>query len=428
MDNQPHVPGSISYFTPKRGSKLYSPACKKELPHLAGCFMLIVGLLSVCNAKAEIQVDDNEIPPEEIIAEASLTGFRQLPPEMFISDSGRTGIPSNLFIEFVCDIQEVKQGIITDGKDPSSANIHDWYKASRWNVEFSGSKLPPKEVKVGYGKTLVADPLLIASLPQTEFFKGSKPHTFTKMIQGKNIEFLEVDPDAFSAVKGSYVSLSSHRESPIVAQKKFTTAKARIAQYPLLSKATEFIAGQVSFGMPKVFTRTEKKLEVPISLLNGADVYWIEFAVSFRDLDASQMEELTFGVITPEDTIALELIPLRHEKEMTTKTTKSSPDLDVSAGGFGVKVGKVYEQEVVFKTMMPTVLAEGLQEHSFSWSLRDEAVQKGSKRFIGVLQVPKGRRTMSMQLQAGGKTKGPWYASGDIVSTKAEVKSIILPN
>jgi hypothetical protein len=99
-------------------------------------------------------------------------------------------------------------------------------------------------------KQLIADPWFVASLPQTEMFKGSKPKKFTKTLEGTVIEFLEVDQAASSTFKGSYVSLTSTtHKSTIQAQKTFTSVNSGMSQYPLLAKAAEFVAGFIGLSL-----------------------------------------------------------------------------------------------------------------------------------------------------------------------------------
>ena len=85
-----------------------------------------------------------------------------------------------------------------------------------------------------------------------------------------------------------------------------------------------------------------------------------------------------------------------------------------------VELGKVYEQEVVYTSLKPIIVADGLQENEFAWSLSDGAIQHGARRFVAVIQDPKGRQSVTAQLQASVKTKD-WFAQGDLVSTQPKL-------
>jgi hypothetical protein len=247
------------------------------------------------------------------------------------------------------------------------------------------------------------------------------------MVGGQEVEWLEVDNKNFEAFKCSYDLLSSAAlSSSSQAQKRFKYATASMASLPFLAAATEFNAGKVTFGKPIVYTAAEKKLVLPESIISANDVYWIEFAVSFRDIDIQKIEKLTFGVTATTGVIALELIPLRFDKEVSTTRTVSSPEIKIRVGDKAVELGKVFEQTVIYKSLRYTIVAEGLQESEFLWTLTEDAVQPGAIRFIGIIQAPKGKEILALQFQASAKTK-PRYlgiVQGDIISTKPKLVEI----
>jgi hypothetical protein len=69
---------------------------------------------------------------------------------------------------------------------------------------------------------------------------------------------------------------------------------------------------------------------------------------------------LTFSVAAPPEVRALELLPLKYERETTEKATTSAPPLKIGAKGITVEVGKVFEHEVSFKSLRPTLVASRL--------------------------------------------------------------------
>jgi hypothetical protein len=189
--------------------------------------------------------------------------------------------------------------------------------------------------------------------------------------------------------------------------------------------------GFASFGRPLVTTAEEEKLVIPKSIAAEGDIYMVKFAVSFRFEEAliriEDIQRLAFSVTGPVEILALELIPLRFDREMSITKIASSPEIKVQHGPNAMEIGKVYEQQIVYKILKPTIVAEGLQESAFAWSMADEAVQLGAKRFIAILQVPKGTKSITVQFQASAITKSSWMAQGNIISTAPESREIQLP-
>jgi len=379
-------------------------------------------------------VSDDDLSHEQILSTEPLFGYRKFPAELFkiIDTEGKQiGIPAQVFIESAKATPWVKSAITKLGKNPSTATLSDWYMASKSTADFG--KTSTKKTMESLNCTQIGnddvcvDPILMASLPETEIFKSDKPVTFVRPVGGQAVDWIEVDTKNFEAFKCSYDLLSSAGHLPSSqAQKRFKYASASMASLPFLANATEFNAGQVTFGKPVVYTAAEKKLVLPESVVSTNDVYWIEFAVSFRDIEIRNIEQLTFGVTATTGVIALELIPLRFDKEISTTRIFSSPEIKIRVGDKAVEIGKVFEQTVVYKSLKYTIVAEGLQESEFLWTLTEDAVQPGAIRFIGIIQAPKGKEILTLQFQASAKTR-PRYlgiVQGDIISTKPKLVEI----
>jgi len=56
----------------------------------------------------------------------------------------------------------------------------------------------------------------------------------------------------------------------------------------------------------------------------------------------------------------------------------------------------------------------------------EESVQPGSKKFIVLLQVPKNKKQITIQMQASGKTKSFLFVQGNLVSTAPKLFDIVL--
>jgi hypothetical protein len=275
------------------------------------------------------------------------------------------------------------------------------------------------------GKEMSFDPVLVASLPDTELVKH-KPAFYTEYVRGHPVKYMAVERKPFETLSKSYeVAAAAKGGADRRAPLRLATAMAELSEYPILAKAATFSAGQVTFGYPTVYTAQERKLIVPQAIATESDVYWVELAVSFRDIDIANSEKLIFRVSLSSGIVALELVPLRFDKEAVVKQRVQSPELKARLGNLAVELGKVFEREVVYTSMNPIIIADGLQESEFAWSLSEEAVQPGAKRFVAVIRVPKGRQSVTVQLQASARTK-PWFTQGDLVSTQPKLINLRL--
>ena len=375
---------------------------------------------------AQIVIGDEDISRNEILSTNPLIGYRKLSPELFKCDGERTvGIPVDVFIESAKVTQLVKDRLLKEGIDPSKATLNDWYMATRPTNSTTSQEHISKPTTINLYSAaydnMIVDPMLVSSLPKTEIFKSDEVLTYTTHVGGKEVECIKADPTAFASFADSYCALAeAEGMEPTHAQHSFEYASDIMASYPLLREAAEFEAGQVSFGKPVIFSSNEKKLVIPESITSKGDVYWTTLALSFYDIEINDIEELIFVVTAPPEIFALELIPLRFDKEMNVTRIISSPEIKVKFGANVVELGKVYEQQVVYKSLKPTIVAYGLQENKFSWSMVDEAIQLGSKRFVALIQVPKGRESLTLELQASAKTKPGWIAQGNIIATGSD--------
>ncbi len=373
--------------------------------------------------KAQVIVrNETEIPADQVAFRDELLGLRTVSPEFFEAvqrGPTKAGIPAAVFVMSASATPAVQAAVSMAGKSPRTATVGDWYLASKTAglLDVSTATAPAViPATVWPGKHVPVDAVFVASLPDTELFKAEAA-LYTGRVKGYQQQYLRVNPKPLEALINSYHAMAEAKTAPASqAPKRFNTAIAALGAYPFMAKAATFSAGQITFGQPIVYTAQERKLVVPAALSAQSNVYWVELAVSFRDIEIANAETFIFRVSLPSGIIALELIPLRFDKQASVTRRVSSPEIKAQLGDKAVELGKVYEQEVVYTSLKPIVVADGLQESEFAWSLSDEAIQHGARRFIAVIQVPKGRQSVTAQLQASVKTKG-WFAQGDLVST-----------
>ena len=314
--------------------------------------------------------------------------------------------------------------------DTSTANLVDWWLAAKSvGSEQTDPTVGPTSIKWTNqdSKSYEVDSNAIVAWSNTEFFPEDRPSTFEINKKGKRTRYIRAEPTVVAAFRSQYAVLKgAENSSPLEAQRKWLEANTALEGLQKVAAASKLTAGQVSFGVPLVSTAREMKLVLPSSVKVNSDVYGIQFAVSFRDLDLSGVTQLSFGVSGPSEAIALQLIPLRYDSSADVKRTISSPELKAKYGPYAIELGKVYEQEIVYKSLRPKIAASGLQENRFSWSLLDDAIQSGTQTFIVVIRVPKGKKSLTLQLQASAKINGLFQ--GDVVSTELAIVDIALPH
>lgn len=385
-------------------------------------------------ARTYIVIEDKDLSRGQIYQTEPLTGYRKISDDFFITvrtKKKKLGISADVFSMSAMATPWIRNEIVKTKKDLSTASLEDLFTAAN-SVgalkKISSERPMTMEVELTPHRYGPIDPKLIASLPATEVFESDRPMTYPGSLEGKEMKWMKVNEKAFSAFAQAYSSLAKMKDQPLdKGGHIFLSASGAMAPYPFLSKAAEFNSGQVSFGKPIVSTSEETGLNIPRSITSKFDVYVMKFAVSFRDIDYENIEKLVFSVLGPNGISALELIPLRFDEEMSVRCIVSSPELKIKYGNKAIELGKVYEKEIIYKVLKPKIIANGLQENEFSWSMMEGSIQPGAKRFISILEVPKGREWLTLQFQASARAKSGWIAQGDTISTKPVLIDINLP-
>jgi hypothetical protein len=206
-------------------------------------------------------------------------------------------------------------------------------------------------------------------------------------------QMVEVDRDVGQTFSIAYSSIDVSRLYDVRDRvEALQEADAQLAAYPLMFDALKVELSPISFGKPLSVPAEEQGLKIPPSISRRYDVYWLEFALSLREIRSSDVEEVLFDVRFPNDVIALELIPLLYGKERQVVQSESTPPITVAGRGAAVTIGEFYKQTVTFTTLEPTIVAVGLRESNVAWRLRDEAIRLGSQKFIAIVGVPKDAR------------------------------------
>jgi hypothetical protein len=278
------------------------------------------------------------------------------------------------------------------------------------------------------------DANFVSLLPATELFDCSAPQTFyhTSYSPGSEplvVEMLATKTKYSNLLSTSYEYLDYYTNvagvHAVTQYAGVRYANSWLSSAPALKTVATFKGGNITFGKPMVYGPREAKLEVPETISRVHDIYAVYFAASFRDIDMEDFDSITIEISPQAESIALDLIPLRYDQEIANTITSGIPGFKTGAGGINVELGSLYQKQVVFKSLKPTVTAFGLQERDFSWSLSGDARHLGSVRFMVILGGPKGSTQLPVKLRAQARYHETWFAQGGIVSTepiKAELK------
>lgn len=353
------------------------------------------------NCLAQLIIPSAEMEPDQILATKPLVGFKTLPQEMFdIAHANRaTGIPVDFFVASAASTAKVVTSMEGQGQDPSTATPADWWRASKWSMSVSTEKSakPKLETWQFPGKPdTIYDPELIVSLADTELFVSKNPVIYASYVGDQKLEWIQADPHAWTALI-KYQTLTTTRiRSDWEAPNLFVTVNDIVASYPRMKNTMRFESGHVSFGKVVIQTPKDAGLKVSPHVTGKGDLFVLKLSVSFHDLGSltdKDIEEQTFGVeiLSPKDVYASDLIPLKYD---------ALPDASTQ----NVSVGRYHEQEFIYASLRPIVVAAGLQETRFSWKLSGGAVGVGTRRFVAIVRVPNDAMSLIMTLSANLKS------------------------
>jgi hypothetical protein len=210
-------------------------------------------------------------------------------------------------------------------------------------------------------------------------------------LEGKTLEAVKFEPHYAFRIAEVYKRLSLIGHQPMAELGfQFAALRDEVKQYNSLEQSILLNVGDITFGRPTVYTSREKDLALPQSINRDFDVYWIDLAATFRDMDPADIDEMAINFATPEGTEAFELLPLVVSREFTVTKEMSAPKIWVEVGGATVTLGEVFKKTIEYISLKPSVVAYGLGERRFSWVIRDDAIRAGSHRFVAIVGVPKG--------------------------------------
>lgn len=237
--------------------------------------------------------------------------------------------------------------------------------------------------------------------PGTAQFASLSSADSRVLLKLKDLHQVDFDSDATSHVSQSY-----------------TKARMAVLASSALGQSLPVNIGKVTFGTPIPRKPREIGLSVPAFESRNYDVYWIEIATTFRELNLNDIEKLKLEVVFPENAIALELLPKNITVESTDTIVTSNPTVEMEVGKVKVSIGEFYKHTVEYKNLKPTVISYGLREREFGWELSESAKQLGSHMFVAIVGVPKNAKQIPVTLSMLFKVKPKnWLLEGSVAST-----------
>lgn len=409
---------------------------------------------------ADIVIDPEDSQHSEIIDEQSLVGYRALPLEHMVTtiEGKPVGIPIEFFFRAakkdprtaihlervrVDSSQPNAPSAILNLKDIWGNNSHEliglsedknlvpWpYFTAKTRYEQDLYSRPLKELEemLGYQSltTLVVDAAFAGAIINSELV-GQEVKIIDVDVDGKKYKHIRVDPKVVSDIAKSYDLLSRiGNVDPEIRDKLFNEASKEVGGYEYFESISRIFSAPISYGEPTIYEHEEKGLRLPKNIERRFDVYWVEFAVTIREINPSSFEEIAFYVALPKGARALELIPLVFGAEMAEETRLSSPEITLAAGDRSVSIGTFFERSVAFKTLKPTIIAGGLQENLISWTMRGEAIDVGAKRFIAIVGVPTEATNLDVEMAMAAKTSSFLGLQGNYMRTRTTSHTIPL--
>jgi hypothetical protein len=182
--------------------------------------------------------------------------------------------------------------------------------------------------------------------------------------------------------------------------------------------------GEAGLGQPLPFTAKDKSLTVEPSLVRRYDIYWIDLAFSPSEELLGNATELRYDIaMLDNDTIALDLVPMRFGHEVEQKDGMSVPGIKVGE----IEVGEMFSRTVEYRHLVPTVLSHGLLTQSFGWTFTGDSLDASAKRMFAVIGVPKGTKQVKTKITLEAKCRTYVGFASEWASTGPTPYTITLP-
>lgn len=198
--------------------------------------------------------------------------------------------------------------------------------------------------------------------------------------------------------------------------------KTASQKFPIQTEKFTVQVGVASFGKVRLQSAQEAGFKVDRRLAQKYDIYLVELVTTLHNLPSSGVEEISLRVDCTEACVAWELAPLRVSAESEVTTTTKSPEITFK----DLSVGEFFSQTVKFTSLRPEIIAYGLREDQFSWSLSAGAVGMGSYKFLAAIGLPKGSKDLHLSRAVGIRTSDGFFLEGKWAVTENLLETIPL--
>lgn len=398
---------------------------------IASFLLIILGTIKY--SVGQIIIEDPIIDDSNTAAEVEIFGYRNLPKDVFagsLYSGGPVGIPldfaSNTLRNYSANIVG-NPNAYTDSLQDISREISRFQNSSLGNLSEKSTiiNVTLPWTKAGIVGEMTVDAALISALV-SENINNSGISVFSTNLGGESYRLVEVNNAVATQLMSAYNGISAASDAePDLVSTSIYLAEAQLAQLGGLRNTARLKLGFVSYGRPIVYTAEEKNLSVPSSVSQDFEVYWIEFAISLREINSESFNQIDYIIQIPPDSYALALVPLSYGVEVDTEERTATPSVSVSVAGNSVTVGEFLSQTVAYRTLRPTIIAVGLQENQFYWRIKEEALNMGAIKFVSIIAVPKETESLSAVMFTNLRFPDLLgIIQGDVASTEPTIMSI----
>lgn len=370
---------------------------------------------------ADIIVRQEPLTQKDTLATKPLYAYLRF-PEMIFTPSLKTGqaaLPMDVFYKAAEALPDITEKLTISGKKILDVSPVMLMKLLR-GYSKSSAVSDIKKQRLKHIRDLEKRPLaimkspinikidakFIADIAASEMFPYKIIKTYKAKYFGEQKQMVVIDRAASWDFYHAYRKLKNIPN--FKAQMKhieFASVRKDLSKYPYLDRNSKLSIANISYGRPIIYTAEEKGLRLPYSLSRDSDVYWVEFAISLHTPTANSFDEIVFNVRMLKAAIALDLLPWEYGVRKKIKEKTALPSVKFKLSGLMIEIGEFYRRSVAFEMLKPVIIATGLQENRFSWILRDEAVDVGSKRFVAIISVPKTVIKLPIVMNVSATTK-----------------------
>jgi hypothetical protein len=409
-------------------------------------FLLTLGatLQVTTNSHASEIIDDRPLTPAEVYAEVPLIGYRVLSSNVLFNHNDKWVLSGQAIAEAASKdptILQMNGNSAEYIKQLPLQQIAKLYKRTNPKADactqsiltYSDYDKLNCRPKVGNLIAVASNEISSSELVDREFVRRTVADWSDGLVVEAGpdqIQGLQINSDFASFTKHQYSLMgalpSTTDKDPVTAFRYGSVIKVA-GQYASYSAATTAPFTKVGIGTPLIMTASEKRLEVEPSISHNRNIYWVQLAINpAEDLRRSVTSLSFFVSLKTKGAVVLELAPLRFGNEQDVKVASGTPEVKIETPRGAINLGKIFNQEISYKVMKPTIIGTGLQASEFGWALSDDAIDMSAKRFVAVIGVPKKSKTLDFEMVVNAKVKE--YFQVSTVSSQPIALSSPLPS